>query len=200
MIAKLKGIIDTIFDSHIIIDVAGVGYGVITSQKTISTLQPGETKTLFIETVVREDSITLYGFTTQTEQECFNLLTTVQGIGPKASLSILSALTPQQISTAILSGDSKSFASANGIGKKTAERIITELKDKITKLNINMELTEITKPTQQNNVAEATISALSNLGYTRSQSFETVMKIINKNPNIDMNELIKLALKEINNF
>ncbi|MGN0929849.1 MAG: Holliday junction branch migration protein RuvA [Alphaproteobacteria bacterium] len=200
MIAKLKGIIDTIFDTHIIIDVAGVGYGVIVSQRTISSLKIGETKTLFIETIVREDSITLYGFTTQTEQEFFNLLTTVQGIGPKASLSILSALTPNQISTAILSGDSKSFASANGIGKKTAERIIAELKDKITKVNINMELSEITKTAKPNTIAEDAISALSNLGFTRSQSFETVMKIINKNPNIDMNELIKLALKEINNF
>lgn len=200
MIAKLKGIIDTINDTSIIIDVAGVGYGVLASQKTISTLTIGEPQTFFIETVVREDSITLYGFLSQTEKEFFNLLTTVQGIGPKAGLSILSALTPTQISTAILSGDSKSFASANGIGKKTADRIITELKDKITKVNINTELSEITKTIQPNTITEDAISALSNLGFSRSQSFETVMRITNANPHIDMNELIKLALKEINNF
>lgn len=200
MIAKLNGIIDTLSDNQVIIDVNGVGYGVFASQKTISALTVGNHATLFIETIVREDSITLYGFLTHTERETFNLLTTVQGIGPKAGLSILSTLTPTQISTAILSGDTNSFASANGIGKKTAERIITELKDKITKVNINSELSQITKTIKSTSVAEDAVSALSNLGFTRSQSFETVMKIVNQNENIGIDDLIKLALKEINNF
>lgn len=200
MIGKLKGIIDTISDTNLILDVNGVGYLVFTPQKTLSSLSIGSPATFFIETIVREDSISLYGFSTSSEHEFFNLLTTVQGIGPKAGLAILSALTPNEISTAILSGDAKIFTTANGIGKKTAERIITELKDKVAKTNINIELSTITKTIKPNTIAEDAISALSNLGYTRSQSFETVMKIINTTPNIEMNDLIKLALKEINNF
>ncbi len=200
MISKLKGIIDTITENQIIIDVGGVGYGVFAPSKTISQLTLNSPATLWIETIVREDSITLYGFSSQIEHDFFNLLTTVQGIGPKAGIAILSALTPQQISTAILSGDAKSFTTANGIGKKTAERIITELKDKVGKTNINIELANISKEMKNDSIAEDTISALQNLGYTRSQSFEIVMRLINSNPMISMNDLIKLALKEINNF
>ncbi len=200
MISKLKGIIDTITENQIIIDVGGVGYGVFAPSKTISQLTLNSPATLWIETIVREDSITLYGFSSQIEHDFFNLLTTVQGIGPKAGIAILSALTPQQISTAILSGDAKSFTTANGIGKKTAERIITELKDKVGKTNINIELANISKEMKNDSIAEDTISALQNLGYTRSQSFEVVMQLINSNPMISMNDLIKLALKEINNF
>lgn len=200
MISKLKGIIDTITENQIIIDVGGVGYGVFAPSKTISQLTLNSPATLWIETIVREDSITLYGFSSQIEHDFFNLLTTVQGIGPKAGIAILSVLTPQQISTAILSGDTKSFTTANGIGKKTAERIITELKDKVGKTNINIELANISKEMKNDSIAEDTISALQNLGYTRSQSFEIVMRLINSNPMISMNDLIKLALKEINNF
>lgn len=200
MIAKLTGIIDSLLETHLIIDVGGVGYGVFAPQKTIASFTMGATASLWIETIVREDSITLYGFASKSEHEFFKLLTGVQGIGPKAGLAILSALNPAQISTAIISNDSASFTTANGIGKKTAERIITELKDKITKTNINIELNQITKNMKVNTTAEDTISVLSNLGYTRSQSFETVMKLINSNPNLGMDELIKLSLKEINNF
>ena len=122
MIGKLKGIIDTISDTNLILDVNGVGYLVFAPQKTLSSLSIGSPATFFIETIVREDSISLYGFSTSSEHEFFNLLTTVQGIGPKAGLAILSALTPNEISTAILSGDAKIFTTASGIGKKTAER------------------------------------------------------------------------------
>lgn len=199
MISKLKGIVDTILDTQVIIDVGGVGYGVFVPQKTLTKLPLGSTTSLWIETVVREDAITLYGFTTQIEHETFLLLTTVQGIGPKAGLSILSTLTPEQITSAILSGDVKSFAAANGIGKRTAERIIAELKDKITKIKINPELAVIQRDMSmaRDGTAEDAISALSNLGYTRSQSFDVVMNIVKQNPMIGMNDLIKLALKEI---
>ena len=200
MIAKLKGVIDTILEQQVIIDVGGVGYGVFVSTKTLSKLLVGEPATLWIETVVREDAITLYGFISQSEHEYFNLLTLVQGIGPKAGLSILSALSPEQISSAILSGDVSAFTAANGIGKKTAERIITELKDNVGKVNVNVELFNISKEMKNDSIAEDAISALSNLGYTRSQSFSVVMKIVNENPMISMNDLIKFALKEINNF
>ena len=200
MISKLKGVIDTIFEQQIIIDVGGVGYGVFVPTKTISKLSVGTPATLWIETVVREDSITLYGFVSQAEHDYFNLLTLVQGVGPKAGLSILSALDVKAISSAILSGDISAFTLANGIGKKTAERIITELKDKVGKANVNLELVNISKEMKGDGIAEDAISALSNLGYTRSQSFSIVMKIVNDNPMISMNDLIKLALKEINNF
>ena len=199
MISKLRGIVDTILDTQVIIDVGGVGYGVFVPQKTLTRLPLGSTTTLWIETVVREDAIALYGFLTQLEHETFLLLTTVQGIGPKAGLSILSTLSPEQVSSAILSGDIKAFASANGIGKRTAERIVAELKDKITKININPELAVIQRDMSmaRDGTAEDAISALSNLGYTRTQSFDVVMNIVKQNPMIGMNDLIKLALKEI---
>ncbi len=200
MISKLKGIIDTITDNQIIVDVNGVGYGVFVSLSTISKITLNSPISLWIETIVREDSITLYGFLSQNEHDYFNLLITVQGIGPKAGLSILSALSPEQISSAIISNDISAFTSANGIGKKTAERIITELKDKITKTNINLELSNISTEIKTNTKTEDAISALQNLGYTRSQSFEIVVKIINNTPDISLNDLIKLSLKEINNF
>ena len=178
MISKLKGIVDTILDTQVIIDVGGVGYGVFVPQKTLTRLPLGSTTTLWIETVVREDAIALYGFLTQLEHETFLLLTTVQGIGPKAGLSILSTLSPEQVSSAILSGDIKAFASANGIGKRTAD------------IQRDMSMA-------RDGTAEDAISALSNLGYTRTQSFDVVMNIVKQNPMIGMNDLIKLALKEI---
>lgn len=200
MIYKLKGIIDTITENYIILDVNGVGYGVFCPQRTISKLEINSPISLQIETIVREDGITLYGFENQTEKEMFILLTSVQGIGPKASLSILSTLNANQISTGIISKDYKIFTTANGIGKKTAERIITELKDKIIKTNINIEMSNMNQTILTSTIAEDAISALSNLGYTRSQSFEIVMKILKSAPNIKMDDLIREALKEINKF
>ena len=131
MIAKLKGIIDTIGEDYCIIDVSGVGYLVFASAKTLSKMIKGATTSLLIETVVREDSITLYGFADAWEKEWFNTLTKVQGVGAKVCLSILSVLGPNQLAQAVSAQDKASFTRASGVGPKLAARIVTELASSI---------------------------------------------------------------------
>lgn len=131
MIAKLKGIIDNIGEDCCIIDVNGVGYLVNMSSRSLSRLQQGEYTALLIETVIKEDSITLFGFQTPWEKEWFNTLTKIQGVGGKVCLNILSALSPAQLSQAVAAQDKSSFLRAAGVGPKLAARLVTELKDKI---------------------------------------------------------------------
>ncbi len=218
MIAKLKGIIDTIGEDYCIIDVNGVGYLVFASAKTLSRLTLKSPAALLIETVVREDSITLFGFADALEKEWFITLTKVQGVGAKVCLSILSALTPMQLSQAITAQDQNSFTRANGVGPKLAARIVTELKNKIVTVpivevakDINMALgdnglkaTEETEAYEDNLAArdddptkiEDAISALVNLGYQRLEAYKAVNQALIKAPDADMSELIRLALKE----
>ena len=218
MIAKLKGIIDTIGEDYCIIDVNGVGYLVFASAKTLGRLTLKSPASLLIETVVREDSITLFGFADALEKECFITLTKVQGVGAKVCLSILSALTPMQLSQAITAQDQNSFTRANGVGPKLAARIVTELKNKIVTVpivevakDINMALddnglqaAEETEAYEDNLTArdddptkiEDAISALVNLGYQRLEAYKAVNQALIKAPDADMSELIRLALKE----
>ncbi len=218
MIAKLKGIIDTIGEDYCIIDVNGVGYLVFASAKTLGRLTLKSPASLLIETVVREDSITLFGFADALEKEWFITLTKVQGVGAKVCLSILSALTPMQLSQAITAQDQNSFTRANGVGPKLAARIVTELKNKIVTVpivevakDINMALddnglqaAEETEAYEDNLTArdddptkiEDAISALVNLGYQRLEAYKAVNQALIKAPDADMSELIRLALKE----
>lgn len=207
MIAKLRGIIDSFGDDSVIIDVNGVGYLVFASNRTLSKLVKGTETTLFIETVVREDSISLYGFGSALEKEWFLTLTKVQGVGSKVCLSILSVLTPAQLAQAVAAQDKSSFARASGVGPKLAARIVTELKGKMVGLSVGAdtadyaaaidEETSPTAPTEtpQNNIEDA-ISALVNLGYQRIDAYHAVNTAAGKNPNADVSALIKLALKE----
>ena len=217
MIAKLKGIIDTIGEDYCIIDVGGVGYLVFASAKTLGRLILKAPAALLIETVVREDSITLFGFLDALEKEWFNTLTKVQGVGAKVGLSILSVLSPMQLAQAVNAQDKNSFTRANGVGPKLAARIVTELKDKIVSVpivevakDINMALNDDLTPVEEtetfedNLVArdddptkmEDAISALVNLGYQRLEAYKAVNQAMIKAPDADMGELIKLALKE----
>ena len=134
MIGKLKGIVDTIGDGFLIIDVAGVGYYVFASSKTCAQTAAGEAVEFLIETHVREDHIHLYGFANAGEKDWFNLLLNVQGVGTKVALAILSLHSPQDLVAAIASQDKTAFARVSGIGPKLAQRIVTELKDKVAKL------------------------------------------------------------------
>ena len=213
MIAKLRGIIDTIGDDYTIIDVNGVGYLVSASGKTLSKLKIGQEMTLLTETVVREDSISLFGFADAWEKEWFNTLTKVQGVGAKVCLSILSVLAPVQLSQAIGAQDKTSFCRANGVGPKLAARIITELKDKIVTIplgtnDLNETLTDsddvpekpAQKPTADTSAdyakTEDVISALVNLGYQRLEAYRVVSKVAMDNPDADTSALIRLSLKE----
>ena len=130
MIAKLRGILDMIGDGFVVLDVNGVGYRVFCSSKTIGKLKVGQEASLQIEMQVREDHIHLFGFADLAEKKWFSLLTTVQGVGAKVGLAILSALSTDELAMAVYAADSKAFTKAGGVGPKLAVRIVTELKGK----------------------------------------------------------------------
>ena len=130
MIAKLKGTVDSIDEGSAVIDVNGVGYLVSASSRTLRDLEVGGPVTLLVETIVREDAIALYGFLETAERDWFRILTTVQGVGARVALSILSTLSPDEIARAIAAGDKASLSRPAGVGPKLAARLATELKDK----------------------------------------------------------------------
>ena len=213
MIAKLRGIVDGLGEDYAVIDVGGIGYLVFASNRTLSKLTRGTEVSLWIETVVREDSISLYGFFHPLEKEWFLTLTKVQGVGAKVCLSILSVLSPGQLAQAVSAQDKAAFTCASGVGPKLAARIVTELKDKIVTIPVTDSLKEIEmNPTQEtenyeDSIAvlsanedpaklEDAISALVNLGYQRLEAYKAVNKAAMADPDTDTSGLIKLALKE----
>ena len=204
MIAKLRGIIDTIYEDSCIVDVQGVGYLVSASAKTLGKLIKGAEVSLLIETVVREDSISLYGFYDAWEKEWFNTLTKVQGVGAKVCLSILSALTPAQLAQAVSAQDKASFLRASGVGPKLAARLVTELKDKIVVVpGADVSLSDVASsdatpitPISEDSPVEDIISALVNLGYQRLEAYKTASKVYASHADKPVSELIRLSLKE----
>ena len=216
MIAKLRGLVDSYGEDYAVIDVSGVGYLVYASAKTLSKMVKGTETSLQIETIVREDSISLFGFMDAWEKEWFNTLTKVQGVGSKVCLAILSVLSPVQLAQAISAQDKTSFTRANGVGPKLAARIVTELKDKIvtppvgdisSDIGISMEGSDnfnkvadiiIAQETDPNKLEDA-ISALVNLGYQRLDAYKVVNQVVLHNPDADMATLIRLSLKEFAN-
>lgn len=199
MIAKLTGLLDSVFDGYIILDVNGVGYRVFCSAKTIGKLpSKGETVSLLIETLVHEDYIHLIGFFDATEQQTFGFLSTVQGVGSRVALAILSALTPTEIQMAVTTGDSKAFTRASGVGPKLGTRIVTELKGKLGSLGCNEDMipsgsVHLTNST----VMGEAVSALVNLGYARTEAGMTVANIVRAYPDLAVGEVIRLSLKEM---
>ena len=204
MIAKLKGTVDDIFDDNCIIDVHGVGYLVFASAKTLATLQKGQAASLLVETLVREDSISLFGFSDAWEKEWFLTLTKVQGVGAKVALSILSALKPTELSAAVAAQDKNSFLRAAGVGPKLAARLTTELKDKIVTIPLGQVAvadeavaTAFQVPSQTPDVLEDVISALVNLGYTRLDAYKAASSASARYPDAKIADLIRHALQEI---
>jgi Holliday junction DNA helicase RuvA len=203
MIGKLKGTIDSYGEDHIILDVHGVGYLVHCSAKTLTALPPvGEAAMLSIETHVREDLIRLYGFRTDQEREWFRLLQTVQGVGAKVALAILSALEPGALATALGTGDKAMIGRAPGVGPKLAQRNVTELKDKAPAfgsvdpaiIKLSDSVAEKTAPVP---VADA-VSALMNLGYQQAQASAAVAAAVRvAGDTASSPQLIRLALKEM---
>jgi len=203
MIGKLKGIIDSYGEDFIVVDVGGVGYLVHCSARTLQAL-PGEGQpvTLSIETHVREDQIRLFGFLSDMEREWFRLLQTVQGVGTKVALSILSTLKPADLASAIALRDKATITRAPGVGPKVAERIVTELKDKapayssvdpaVVRLSGALDERRAPRP-----IADA-VSALVNLGYGQPQAAAAVAaatKTAGEGAETAM--LIRSALKEL---
>jgi Holliday junction DNA helicase RuvA len=204
MIGKLKGVIDEIGEDHCTVDVHGVGYVAHCSARTLSNL-PGEgvAVTLFIETYVREDMIRLYGFETVLEREWFRLLmNNVQGVGAKVALAVLSTLSPPDLANAIALRDIAMVSRAPGVGKKVAERIVTELKNKAPAfagsasgtIGLKQELGEGVAPAP---IADA-VSALTNLGYSRDVAANAVAAALRAaGEGADSAKLIRLGLKEL---
>jgi len=198
MIAKLTGVVDSRSADTAIIDVGGVGYQVFCSSRSLNRLPAaGGAISLFVETHVREDHIHLYGFIDAAEREWFRLLTTVQGVGAKLALAILSVLSSSELTQAILVQDKASLARASGVGPKLASRIVAELKDKVGGIALGpvAPVAGATEPTGP--VADA-VSALINLGYRRTEAFGAVAQAAKRlGPNAALDVLIKAGLKEL---
>lgn len=175
MIAKLTGLIDEITENTLILDVGGVGYLVFCSSRALNHMgQQGTQATLFIETIMRAESLQLYGFQDAREQTCFRLLTTVQGVGNRMALSLLSSLSPMDIYQAIGAQDKTCLTRADGVGPKLANRIVAELKDKIPKDLVLMTTPHVLASASPQ-VDEA-LSALTNLGYRRFEAMAALHK------------------------
>ena len=221
MIASLTGNLTSIGKSEIILEVNGIGYLLNVSSKLAFSLgEIGSKLSVFTDLQIKDDKILMYGFATSNEQSFFRLLQSVQGIGPKAALSILSALTINELILAITSGDKAMNSRAEGVGPKVAARITAELSEKVSNMHLIAGSNDISKNSQEKNsnvlksnflneedkffdVVEDSISALINLGYSRSEVFSVVMAIKKdfnlKKINLDftVNAIIPLALKEL---
>lgn len=202
MIGKLKGIVDEINDDHVIVDVHGVGYVVFASPRILGSLpKVGEAVTLFIETQVREDAIKLFGFTTKAEKQWFALLQSVQGVGAKVALALTGTLSPAEIGNAIALRDIAMVCRAPGVGKKVAERIITELKNKVPEFTANDKNIALKQELGEGSASQAisdAVSALENLGYSRDQAANAIASALRQARNdADSAKLIRLGLKEL---
>lgn len=191
MIAYIKGIIDDCYEDHIIIDNNGMGYAIYMSINEIEKIK--NTKDIikvYTYQYVREDAIGLYGFLDKDALNMFKMLIGVSGVGPKAAISILSSIVPSNIVLAIISNDDKTLCKAQGIGKKIAQRIILELKDKFKNYDLTLQSKEDDYP-QEDEAFEA-LGALMSLGYTRQEAACALNKV---DKNLCVEDIVKQALK-----
>jgi Holliday junction DNA helicase RuvA len=203
MIGRLKGIVDAVGEAHVIIDVHGVGYEVSASARTLRALAVGQEASLAIETHVREDAIRLFGFTSEVERAWFRLLQTIQGVGAKVALAVLSTLSPQDLANAIALQNWAAVEQAPGVGKKLAQRIVAELKDKapalsIAGLNVPASGRKGEPAAGENSAVSEAISALTNLGYQPAQASQAVAAAVAElGAEADTAKLIRRGLKEL---
>jgi len=203
LIGKLKGVIDAYGEDFVIVDVQGVGYVVHCSSRTLQNLpKTGEAAVLSIETYVREDMIRLYGFRSDVEREWFRLLQTVQGVGAKVALGILSVLDPGALATAIATGDKTSVARGPGVGPKLAARIVAELKDKAPAFSpLDPTVIRLTGAVEDRSApapVKDAVSALVNLGYAQVQASAAVAAAMRQaGEAAETKTLIRLGLREL---
>jgi len=174
VIAKLTGIVDSLGDGWAVIDVSGVGYLVFCSGRTLGRLAPGEAASLMVDTHVREDHFHLYGFMDLAERDWFRLLITVQGVGAKVGLAILTVLAGEELTHAIAAGDKAALGRAPGVGPKLAGRIVSELKEKVGAVALGS-AADTPVPAFKGNTADA-VSALVNLGYSPSEALGAISR------------------------
>ena len=198
MVSFVSGTLDMIFDNFVIVDNNGIGYQINISSSTVSKLpQKGHYIKLYTYMNVKDDNISLYGFTSMEEIQVFNMLIAVSGIGPKGALTILAVLAPSQLMLSIVSDDVAALSKVPGIGKKTAQRLILELKDKVKTNHVfNADTSTYSNETDHANInKQDAIDALLVLGYSRSESVKAVIEVTQADTPLE--EIIKLALKKL---
>ena len=194
MIALLRGTLAYKSSDHVIIDVGGVGYRLFIPLSTFYSLPETGDVSLFTHTHVREDALLLYGFLSLEEKELFGILISISGVGPKLAVNILSHIPAKGLKRAIASGDIKRLSSLPGIGKKTAERLVLELKDKVGPIHDLPEADDVQSKTSGGDISNDVISALINLGYKENQA-RKVLESMELAPDLTMEEALKGALK-----
>ena len=203
MIAKLSGLLDSVGTDHCIVDCGGVGYLVFCSARTLRRVgDTGNAVSLRIEMQVREDAITLFGFVDQPERDWFRRLTTVQGVGSRVALALLSVLEPEKLGQAIAAQDRTALVQADGVGPKLANRLISELKDKVADLYMGGGAATSgpagAAASGTVGVTNDAVSALVNLGYRRADAFTAVAAAVQKaGPDAKVEQLIMMGLKEL---
>ncbi len=202
MIGKLKGIVDSYGDDWVIVDVGGVGYIVTCSTRTLSALgRPGEPAVVYVETVMREDAIRLYGFSSEAEKEWFRLLQSVQGVGSRVALAILGTLSTADLGNAVAMQDKAMVARAPGVGPKVAGRIVSELRDKTPLVGGDMDFAKVSGELAEGRAATPTrdaVSALVNLGYGQAQAGAAIAAAMkDAGEDATAEKLIRLGLKEL---
>ncbi|PQA88628.1 Holliday junction branch migration protein RuvA [Hyphococcus luteus] len=207
MIGRLKGLVVTVTEETALIDVNGVGYEIYASPRVLQNLAPGEEKVVSIETLVREDMIRLYGFPSENERQAFRLLQSVQGVGARHALAVLQVLAPSELYDAVTAEDVTAVARAHGVGKKLAQRIVTELQSKAGALA--GATGEVYSLAARKKAAEAApsdpvlaakadaVSALANLGYDGVEARKAVARAAESMDSPGVEALIKAALKEL---
>ena len=194
MFYYLNGTLALVDANLAVIDCGGVGYACHTTNYTLTKLQLGKPAKLFTYCNIKEDAFDIYGFSTREEQRCYELLTAVNGVGPKAALSILSSGGPQNFTLAVMTGDEKMLTAAQGIGKKIAQRIILELKDKIGGSNMELDFSggPAAAPVQKSSSVGLATAALQELGYSPA---EISLALKGADPNMTTEDLIRHALR-----
>lgn len=197
MIAQLRGRVGQIEADRCVIDVGGVGYLVQASTRTLAALPAGEVVTVLVETQVREDAIALFGFADAAEREWFRLLTTVQGVGSRVALNILSALSPRDLIGAIQAGDRGALTQASGVGAKLAVRLLTELRERAGAMPAGVGFSPVLR-TPAGGVEADALSALVNLGYRRPEAAAAVERVVRRlGEGAALDAVIREGLKEL---
>ena len=199
MIDYIKGELTELTPALAVVEAAGVGYAMNISLNTYSSIQGKKDVKLYAYEAIREDSHLLFGFVSKKERELFLLLITVSGVGPNTARMVLSSMSPSELCNSISTGNEKLIKGVNGIGLKTAQRIIVDLRDKIVTLGIAEEIPvggSVQAPVN-NQVKDEAVSALTMLGFSPAPSQKVVVSILKERPDAPVEEVIKLALKQI---
>lgn len=197
MFHHIKGTVVHVDPNRVVLDNGGVGYSINTSFFSASAVKKGEEALFYTYLHVREDAMELYGFATEEELSCYKMLTSISGVGPKAALAILSVVTPEKLALCVISEDEKALTKAPGVGKKLAQRIILELKDKLAKSQLAVSGTSgVELPSPQVNMGSAgeALAALTVLGYGRAEAAEALKGL---DESLPVEELVRQCLKKL---